>query len=924
MAEGVVGSLIVKLGDALASEAVEVAKSLLGLEGSALKRLFSEIGEVKGELESIHAFLQAAERFKDADETTSAFVKQVRSLALSIEDVVDEFTYELGEGDGRMGMAVALKRMCKMGTWSRLAGNLQDIKVNLKNAAERRIRYDLKGVERGAKSTAGRRSSNWRSDSVLFKREDELVGIEKKRDLLMKWVKDEEQRRMVVSVWGMGGIGKTALVANVYNAIKADFDTCAWITVSQSYEADDLLRRTAQEFRKNDRKKDFPVDVDITNYRGLVETTRSYLENKRYVLVLDDVWNANVWFDSKDAFEDGNIGRIILTSRNYDVALLAHETHIINLQPLEKHHAWDLFCKEAFWKNEIRNCPPELQPWANNFVDKCNGLPIAIVCIGRLLSFQGSTYSDWEKVYKNLEMQLTNNSIMDMMNIILKISLEDLPHNIKNCFLYCSMFPENYVMKRKSLVRLWVAEGFIEETEHRTLEEVAEHYLTELVNRCLLLLVKRNEAGHVHEVQMHDILRVLALSKAREQNFCIVVNHSRSTHLIGEARRLSIQRGDFAQLADHAPHLRSLLLFQSSPNVSSLHSLPKSVKLLSVLDLTDSSVDRLPKEVFGLFNLRFLGLRRTKISKLPSSIGRLKNLLVLDAWKCKIVKLPLAITKLQKLTHLIVTSKAVVVSKQFVPSVGVPAPLRICSMTTLQTLLLMEASSQMVHHLGSLVELRTFRISKVRSCHCEQLFMAITNMIHLTRLGIQADSSQEVLHLESLKPPPLLQKLFLQGTLSHESLPHFVSVSNLNNLTFLRLAGSRIDENAFLNLEGLQQLVKLQLYDAFDGMNIYFHENSFPKLRILKIWGAPHLNEIKMTKGAVASLTHLKFLLCPNLKQLPCGIEHVRTLEELTLDHTAEELVDRVRRKKERMICDVQRVYVGFIRNGVLAAERIQ
>uniref|UniRef100_A0A0D3GH28 NB-ARC domain-containing protein n=1 Tax=Oryza barthii TaxID=65489 RepID=A0A0D3GH28_9ORYZ len=706
-------------------EAVELAKSLLGLEGSALKRLFSEIRDVKGELESIRALLQAAERFKDADETTSAFVKQIRRLAFGIEDAVDEFTYQLGEGGGRM----PFKRMCKIGTWSRLAANLQDIKVSLKSAAERRIRYDLKGVVvRGVKSVVGSSSnSNWRSDSVHFKRDDDLVGVDKNRDLLMRWVQDQQQRHRIVSVWGMGGIGKTALVANVYNAVKDDFDTCAWITVSQSYDADDLLRTTVQEFRKNDRKKDFPDDEGASSYRRLVETIRSYLENKRYVLVLDDVWSTNVWFDSKDAFGGANIiGRIILTSRNYDVALLAPETNIINLQPLVKSHAWDLFCKEAFWKNGNRDCPPELFQLAQNFVDKCHGLPIVIICIGRLLSFQGSTHSDWEKVHKNLEMQLTNNSVMDMMNIILKISLADLPHNIKNRFLYCSMFPEAFVMKTKSLVRLWVAEGFIDETEQKSPEETAEDYLTELVNRCLLL--------------------------------------------------------------------------------------------------------------------------------------------------GKIVKLPLEITKLHKLTHLIVTSKPVVGSLQFVPSIGVPAPVGICSLTSLRTLLMMEASFELVHHLGALVQLRTFRISKVQSCHCEHLFLAITNMIHLTRLGIQADSSQEVLNLEALRPPPLLQKLYLKGTLSKESLPHFMSLSNLNNLGSLRLVGSRLDRDTFLNLERLPHLVKLQLYDAYDGKNIYFHENSFPKLRELSIRGAPHLNEIEMKRGAVASLTDLKLLVCPNLKQLPYGI----------------------------------------------------
>lgn len=171
-------------------------------------------------------------------------------------------------------------------------------------------------------------------------------------------------------------------------------------------------------------------------------------------------------------------------------------------------------------------------------------------------------------------------------------------------------------MQRKSLVRLWVAEGFAEESEHKTLEEVAEDYLTELIHRCLLLVFKRNDSGCVYEVQMHDIVRVLARSKAREENFCRVFNPLR-TYAIRESRRISTEAGDIQLLTQNALHLRSLLVFQSSFSFVSLRSLLMTNKLLSVLNLQDSSIEKLPAEVFELFNLRFLGLRRTKISNLP-------------------------------------------------------------------------------------------------------------------------------------------------------------------------------------------------------------------------------------------------------------------------------------------------------------------
>ncbi|CAL5096908.1 unnamed protein product [Urochloa decumbens] len=921
MAEGVVGWLILKLGNVLANEAVEVAYSLFGVEGYALKSLFREIRDVKRELESIQAFLRAAERFRATDGTTSAFVRQIRSLAYDIEDVIAECSYRLGEGAGSMFLCKALRRIRQAKIWYRLAERLRETKASLKDAAERRGRYKLKGTERGT-WFSGRSSSKLRcSGSTQFKKEEDLVGVKKEKDFLLEWVKGNDQRNMIASVLGMGGIGKTTLAAHVYSLVKEDFDTCAWITVSQRYEVDDLLRQAVREFRKNDRRKDFPEDVDVTDYRSLPDIICSYLKNKRYILVLDDVWNVNVLFDSKDTLLCGD-GRIILTSRIYEVARLAPELNIIHLQPLQEHDAQHLFYKEAFWKCKDIICPQEVEHWAKLFVEKCNGLPIAIVCIGRFLSFRGTNHMEWEKVYKDIEMRLSNNPIMDM-NIILQVSLEDLPHNIRNCFLYSCLYPENYVMQRKSLVRLWVAEGFVEKIGQGTLEEMAEDYLTELINRCLLVVVKRNDSGCVCEVQMHDILRVLALSKAHEENFGSVYNPLKPD-LIREARRVSTESGDIAQVAENAPHLRSLLVFQNSFTSASLRSLSSVNKLLSVLNLQDSSIKQLPKEVFALFNLRFLGLRRTNIASLPRSIGRLKNLVVLDAWKCKIMKLPAEVTKLRELTHLIVTAKPVRSSLQFVPSVGVPTPTNICSLMRLQTLLLMEASAEVVRCIGALVELRTFRISKVQGCHCEILFKAISNMTHLTRLGIQTAENQEMVQLSALQPPPLLQKLFLLGALSKESLPDFfLSLGNLKNITFLRLVDSRLDKDTFSCLKGLQWLVKLQLYDAYNGDIMVFSAKSFPNLRVLKIRGGPHLKEIKIERGAMMSLVDLKLLICPQLKMLPDGIEHLSTLEELTLDHTAEELVERVRRRKEMRISHVQRVYVGFVRNGGLAYERI-
>jgi disease resistance protein RPM1 len=142
MAEAVVGLLISKLGAALAAEAAAFGASVVFKEASALRGLFGEIREAKEELESMQAYLQGAERFKDTDETTGVFIKRIRGLAFEMEDVIDEFTYKLGDKHG--GFAAKMKKRIKhVDTCCRLALKLQSIRGRLRRAKQMKKDYML-------------------------------------------------------------------------------------------------------------------------------------------------------------------------------------------------------------------------------------------------------------------------------------------------------------------------------------------------------------------------------------------------------------------------------------------------------------------------------------------------------------------------------------------------------------------------------------------------------------------------------------------------------------------------------------------------------------------------------------------------------------------------------------------------------------
>jgi disease resistance protein RPM1 len=890
MAEAVVGLLIGKLGAALANEAAKLGASLLCKEASALEVLLGEIREAKEELESMQAYLQKAERFKDTDKTTGIFVRKIRGLAFEIENVVDAFTYRLEE-DKHGGFAAKMtKRIKHIKIWRRLARNLREIKQRLKDADERKYRYDTKGVGEDAEDSSGGDCSKFVDQALYFADEDDLVGIEEDKKVLVQWLTcGFGQQSIVATVWGMGGVGKTTLVSHVYNTVKVGFDAAVWITVSKSYQVEAMLKMIAKQLS-------IRVDVDGMAKRALTEVIYTYLQGKKYILVLDDVWGVDVWFNIRDAFPTtgGVSSRFVITSRIHEVALLATENCVIRLQPLEEGHSLQLFCKEAFWKDQNKTCPGELEALAHKFVGRCSGLPIAIACIGRLLSCKPPNYSDWQNVYSELERQLTSNAVLDV-SVILKVSLEDLPYDLKNCFLHCALFPEDYSIYMRRVMRHWIAAGFIREKENRSLEEVAEGYLAELVNRSLLQVVERNDSGRLKCCRMHDVIRLLALDKAREESFGEVYDGSRE-FFAEDTRRLWLQSENLEQMSRRGTtHLRALHVFASFVNVDLLRPILASSNLVSTLDLQGVRIKLLPGEVFNLFNLRYLGLRDTVIESLPEAIGRLRNLQVLDAGNSQLSNLPNNIVKLEKLRYLYAST-----GSGEDRCIGARVPNGIHLLKALQALRSVKASSEIVRAVGYLTELRTFAISGVKGEQSADLSNAIAKMNHLVDLEIASTGEEEVLQLERLCLPQTISALRLQGPLEKASMPQALSSwSRLGSLTWLQLDFSRIDQESFSYLLMLRGLCHLALIKAYEGEKLHFSARSFPQLRSLSILGAPQLHQVEIEEGAMPSLALLMFRDCPELKSIPPDIEHLRDLKQVSLQRTSEEPMHREASAKE-------------------------
>ncbi|XP_058112884.1 disease resistance protein RPM1-like isoform X2 [Magnolia sinica] len=888
--------------DSIVKFGLETLSALLSREASLIRGVRNELGEIKMELESMQALLKDADKRKESNEGVRTWVRQVRDSTYDVEDIIDEFMYRMDRPQGGGFRSFLLNIVClPKNIYNKhcFTIRLQVTKVKVHNLFDRGVSFGLNQIGEGTSSHDV--SKMWQRDveTSLSLVEDDIVGMKKELDLIVRWLVEEEQQRTVISVTGMGGAGKTVLVTKAYKneLVKKQFDCSACVSVSQTLRIDEVLRSIMKQFLEATRDV-VPNDLATSDASDLRQMVKRFLKSKKCLIVLDDIWSMNDWNELSVIFPDYRCGsRVLVTTRDSDVAFAAGEgSRVCQLQPLHPEEAWQLFCKKAF---RNKPCPSELEPLARSIVKKCQGLPLAIVAMGSLLSLRDANALEWNRVYNNLSWQLNNNETLEPIKRILLLSFNYLPYRLKHCFFYCCMFPEDYLISRKKLIRLWVAEGFVEDAGKIPMEEVAEDYLKELIHRNTLQVVEMNLSGRVCACRMHDIVRELALSLCDEEKFCITYD-GQQTRQGDKVRRMSIYKyGETIQHSMSMSQLRSLLVFEGSTSFSSsLNDTASSFMLLRVLDLEGVPIESLPDELTNLFNLRYLNLKDTNVSELPKSLGRLRNLQTLNVKGTRTKRLPSGVVKLQKLRHLIGGFRFNMADPwtfELVSSIQVP--IGICNITSLQSLIIIEdKEGEIVRQIGNLSQLRKLFIYKVRAINGAELCTSIAKLKYLVSLGVMAIDEEETLQLEELSPDhlPPFQTLALWGRL--EKVPQWFRY--LAHLTVLELNWSKLREEDLLSsLQALPNLVRLQLWKAYEGQQLCFHDGWFPKLKNLYLRDMTQLNRVVIEKGTLPSIQKLTVFRCGELKTLPEEIEYLTKLQDLILSDMPTELTERLQLK---------------------------
>uniref|UniRef100_A0ACD5ZNN5 Uncharacterized protein n=1 Tax=Avena sativa TaxID=4498 RepID=A0ACD5ZNN5_AVESA len=606
--------------------------------------------KLERQLLAVQYKLADAEMKSETNQYIKRWMKDFRTVTYEANDVLDGFQYEALRREAQIGNSKARKVLCHFTSHSPLlfrfdaSRKLSNVLKKINELVEEMNKFGLVEHTEPPQLLYRQTHSALDDSADIFGRDDD-------KELLVKLLLDQSKVQVqVLPIFGMGGLGKTTLAKMVYNdgRVQQHFQLNMWHCVSENFEAVHLVKSFIELATQTECN--LPNTIELL--RGRLQEV---IGHKRFLLVLDDVWN-----EEKRKWEDdlkpllcslGGLGSVIVvTCRSQQVASIMTTLKPHELACLSEDDSWELFSKKAFCNGVEEQA--ELVTIGRAIVKKCRGLPLALKTIGGLMS---SKQQVWE--WKAIEESNIGDNACGKHEIIsvLKLSYRHLPSEMKQCFAFCSVFAKDCEMEKDMLIQLWIANGLIQEERTMDLSQKGELIFHYLVWRSFLQDVKEKEVqfGWIRHKQicckMHDLMHDLAKDVTDE---CATVEDLiQQRASINDTRHMQIiTRSEVEQINGLLKGKADLhtLLEPCTPNKNL-----KELRLMSLRALHLYVPSIIHKQVLNAKHLRYLDLSESCIVRLPDSVCLLYNLQTLRLNGCrKLQLLPEDTSAMRKLMHI--------------------------------------------------------------------------------------------------------------------------------------------------------------------------------------------------------------------------------------------------------------------------------